>query len=383
MQMNKTSRVRNRASTEHRIIYKSSFGRIAYGLSCGFLCCFPRISRLIMRELASPVKLPVRHTLRAWRWGLTRFNYRLYGLLQAGNPADYLSDYEAFRTWRINKDFNRVVHNKLAFGLLMKRFGIPTPEILGVIREGVFYPLDSRRAMAPTAFPGKLLEPGERLVLKPISANHGIGLIILAQTENGHQVNGVDMPSYALANTIAKLDHHLVSEFVTQGEYGAKLYPHTVNTIRVMTFWDEEAAEPFVAGAVQRIGTSRSFPVDNFKGGTGGLSASIEDETGKLGPGAMATVDGRVTWHPHHPETHAPIQGVIIPSWLEIRKNVLEYADKFAFAPAIAWDIVPTDSSFSILEGNASAGMPVVQVHEPMLTDPRIKRFYHYHGVIT
>jgi hypothetical protein len=377
--MNRTSRVTNRAPAEQRIIHERGFGRIVYGLRC----CFPRVSRLVTTELASPVRLPVWHTLRAWRRGLTRFNYQLYGLVQAGNAADYLSDHEVLGTWRINKDFDGVIRNKLAFCLLMKRFGIPTPEILGMIQKGVFYPLDSWRAMSPTVFLRELFRPGERLVLKPISGFHGTGLIILTRTDNGYQVNGDDTLSHALAHTISTLDHYLVSEFVTQGEYGAKLYPHTVNTIRAMTFWDEETAEPFVARVVQRIGTSRSFPVDNFKAGTGGLSASIEDETGMLGPGAMATVEGRVSWHPRHPETHAPIQGVVVPSWLEIRKKVLEYADKFAFAPCIAWDIVPTESGFSILEGNATGGMPVLQVHEPMLIDSRIKRFYRYHGVIS
>lgn len=124
-------------------------------------------------------------------------------------------------------------------------------------------------------------------------------------------------------------------------------------------------------------------PVDNFRSGQGGLSASINTRSGKLGPGAMVNSKGQVTWHAYHPESKAPIQGVVVPAWRQIRARILEYADRFAFAPCIGWDIVLKDSGFSIIEGNSTPGLQVLQIHGPILTDQDIRRFYKYHKVIS
>ena len=130
----------------------------------------------------------------------------------------------------INGSFAELVNNKLAFPLLMKRYGMPTPEIRGVIHKGLFYPLHSGRTMEPSIFLNELWKPGERLVLKPIKGFHGIGFIMVARSENGYQLNGEDTPLHAITDIINELDNYVVTEFVTQGEYGAQytLIPPTL-----------------------------------------------------------------------------------------------------------------------------------------------------------
>ena len=75
----------------------------------------------------------------------------------------------------------------------------------------------------------------------------------------------------------------------------------------------------------------------------------------------MVSAKARVTWHTLHPETKAPIQETVVPEWAKIRTSLLDYADQFSFAPCLRWDIVPTDSGFSILEANSTPGLPVLQ----------------------
>ncbi len=340
------------------------------------------IGDMVKHELKSSVNLPLRHTLRAWRHGLKRFSYRMYGLVDSGDPAEYLSDYEFIKTERINGKFVPVIKNKLLFSLLMKRCGMPTPETFGVIHKGLFHPLDSERIMGPSKFLNAFLKTDEPLVLKPIRSGHGVGFMVVQRKARGCHLNGEYTPLSFLTGLIGKLDQYVVTQFVTQREYSARLYPDTINTIRVLTFWDTAAAKPFIGRAVHRIGASRSHPVDNFKAGGGGLSALIDQDTGELGPGAMVSAGGRVSWHTHHPESQAQIQSVVVPSWAEIKVRILECADRFAFTPYIAWDFVPTESGLSILEGNNKSGMAALQVHGPMLADPRIRRFYKYHRVI-
>lgn len=316
-----------------------------------------------------------RHTLRAWRHGFLRFHYRLYGLDAAGDPLEYVSDLACYLTHdRINGRFNELVSNKYAFGRLLRLLGAPVPDIKGVITRGAFRPLDGVRALTATEFLRQGVTPGQHLALKPIWGFHGYGFFGLARDGGGYRVDGEAVATARLAELIGGLDDYLVSDFVNQGEFSRRFHPRTVNTIRIVTLWDGD--RPFVARAVLRIGTSRSFPVDNFQAGHGGLSVLIDMESGSLGLGALADAGGKPEWHTHHPESGVPIAGVVIPFWGELRDRVLDYASCLAFIRSIGWDIVLTDDGFSILEGNPTPGMPVLQVHGPMLADPRVRRFY-------
>lgn len=178
------------------------------------------------------------------------------------------------------------------------------------------------------------------------------------------------------------LDRQVVTGFVTQGRYGAALFPDTTNTMRIVTLVDPDTHEPFIARAVQRIGNARSFPVDSFSLGQGGLCALVDIASGRLGPGAMIEKNRQVSWHEHHPETGAAISGVKIPNWPDIHRGVLQCARRFAFVPCIAWDIAITEPGFTAIEGNSATGVRVLQVHGPLLADPRVRRFYAHHGVV-
>jgi hypothetical protein len=371
--------IRERIIREQRIIRREdAFANVVNY----YVSYFKKITGMIVNEFRSTAKLSFLHSIKAWRMGFTRFNYRMYGLVQPGNPVDYVSDYEAVRQLRVSGMFAETLSNKLFFSLLMKHHGMPTPAIYGIIRKGRFYSMDAPEAMEPAGFLKEFCKPEEQMVLKPLRGWHGFGFLKVAYNDQGYQINGDAIPLSDLVSIISKLDNYIVIEFVRQGEYGEQLYPYTTNSIRVLTFWDAETSAPFIAGVSQRIGTSRSYPVDNFMGGCGGLSATVDPDSGELGLAAMVDAEGHVTWYSNHPETQARIKGVVIPSWIEIRRDILTYAGRLAFVPCIAWDIVPTYSGFSIIEGNPFSGMPVMQVHAPMLTNPRIRNFYRKHGVI-
>lgn len=339
-----------------------------------------RLRAFIKEDRQKKPQLSWRHTLRAWRHGFERFHYKLYGLDQGGDPTRFVSDFSMLLTHhRINGRFSELVNNKYAFGLLLNLLGIPTPKIKGLVIKGTFYPRDEARTLKGSEFLQAAINPGEHLVLKPIWGYHGFGFISLVRGDEGCRLNNENVSLSLAAGMIDSLDNYIVTEFVQQGEFSRGLYAPTPNTIRLVTLWDPEKAEAFVARAVLRIGTSRSFPVDNFKAGQGGLSALIHPQSGELGPGAMADATGKPIWYPRHPESHSPIQGVFIPAWAELRAKILKYAGRFAFIPCIGWDIILTDGGFSILEGNSTPGMPVFQVHGPLLANPQVKRFYQHY----
>ena len=137
-----------KVTAEQQLIHKLEFGiRVRE-----FLSHIQRVVAMVIKDLREPVDLSRQHGLRAWRRGFKRFNYRIYGLAQSGDPNDYLSDYQALKQMPINDRFSSVVNNKLMFPLLMKHHGMPTPEIHGVIRKGTFYPHHSAPVLQPEEF---------------------------------------------------------------------------------------------------------------------------------------------------------------------------------------------------------------------------------------
>ena len=120
---------------------------------------------------------------------------------------------------------------------------MPTPEISGLIRKGIYYPLHSGSALQPAKFLSEVCAVGERIVVKPLRGWHGTGIVIVEQTKSRYKINGDNVSLAALSDIIGSLDNYVVTEFVKQGEYGARLYPRTTNTIRVVTFWDAETGQ--------------------------------------------------------------------------------------------------------------------------------------------
>jgi hypothetical protein len=219
-------------------------------------------------------------------------------------------------------------------------------------------------------------------VLKPV---YGFGgrdvLVCRTAADGGVRVDGEATTRAAFERRVDGLDGYLVTAHVEQADYAARLYPDAVNTLRVLTLRDPDTGEPFVADAVQRIGTDRSAPVDNWS--RGGLSAAVRDD-GTLSAAARWDGDaGRLRRHAAHPDTGATVEGVRVPGWPAVRDGVLAMAEAVPQLPRVGWDVVATgDGAFTLLEVNAHAGVETLQIHRPHLADPRVRRFYEAHGVV-
>lgn len=320
----------------------------------------------------------------AWRAFVRGFSPRAFTLyeLDRNDPMLYLSDYGSLvRSVGVNAQYDFIINNKLIAWTLLTGLSIPAPSLLGVIEKG--------RLRAYPECPGpvrltlqELLQQHRKLVLKPVRGLKGLGVIFLEQTEARITLNGSPLTGEQLQTKIQELDGFIVTEFVAQAAYARRFYPRTTNTVRLLTVWDSTRDQPFVASAVQRIGTSRSFPVDNWRAGQGGLSASVNLATGELGPGASMNPNGRLLWCDSHPETGQRIAGEVIPGWVTVTEGVLAAATRLFFAPLIGWDVVVCEEGFSVLEINGKPGVWALQSHQPLLADPRVRRFYREHGVI-
>jgi hypothetical protein len=256
--------------------------------------------------------------------------------------------------------------------LLLAGLGAPVAKVYAESFQGRFgYYGDD-----PSVFDLKsLLRKHRQLVIKPRGGSGGKGIQFVTWQNDELRING-RRAKYLPEPT----EDYVITELLMQHEYAATIYPHTTNTCRVLTMWDYNCNEPFIGFAVHRFGTGRSFPVDNW--GSGALSASIDIETGVLGRAAAKPIGSKLQWHEQHPETREQIEGVSTPGWDSIKHRIVAIARKFASTPYIGWDLVVTDESFAIIEGNNRPSVDLLQIHQPLLVDERVAQFYRRHGVV-
>jgi hypothetical protein len=58
---------------------------------------------------------------------------------------------------------------------------------------------------------------------------------------------------------------------------------------------------------------------------------------------------------------------------------VMELMGIFPDLEFAAWDMLPVDDGWCVIEGNDTMGVDVLQVHGGLLADDRIRQFMAYH----
>lgn len=346
------------------------------------------------------ISMPWKRRLWLWRRGFMSRSDVLYGIDDDAEYERYLSDYERQRTAYINGDRSVALDNKLVFHWMLQSFDEHRVDTYGLIADGRFHDANGLRPMTDGAtattvavadespepmdaseWVTRRLRAQGSLVLKPVGGSGGQGVRFCSFEDGRFRVGGEELTAPEFQSMIAGLDEYLVTEEVEQADYADELYPGATNTIRVLTMYDPVADEPFVPVAVHRIGTDESAPVDNFSGG--GLTAEVDRDTGELSEAVSYPYTGRLRWHESHPDTDARIEGTRVTGWPEIREEILDMADAFSHTPYIGWDVAVTgDGEFAVIEANNCSDVNLLQIHRPLLDDPRARRFYAYHDVI-
>lgn len=220
------------------------------------------------------------------------------------------------------------------------------------------------------------------LIVKPYTGGGGARISKVKFHQNKLHFEGACTSYSDFERTVINNDkaNFLMTEIIKQTGPLAEVYPNTLNTIRILTMFDHHTNKPFIARAVQRIGTKKSVVVDNFT--AGGISALIDIESGILGKGAHYPNGDKLIWYSSHPDTDVGFEGLRIDNWEEIKNYVLNLSQQYFYIPYIGWDIVPMEDDFMILEANSNSDVNLLQIHGGLLKDERIKEFYKYHHVI-
>ena len=294
----------------------------------------------------------------------------------------FLSDLQRWMTREVNGDYSIVVNNKILFTQGFRNFCRVAP-INAIWRNGRIIPYDDVWEKCVT---GQLDEP-RKFVIKPLGGGGGGNVYfvqvgkkraVIESNEEGRERFTLPVDRMMEIFKGAKVPF-MVNEFVYQGSFSKSLYPLTVNTVRMLVVRDPETLLPHVVRTVQRMGTSASYPIDNFT--LGGLSAEIDVETGVVGPAVAAAGPYKGTFWDHHPNTGEPISGQVVPNWQAI---IEEMKTLFLQVPYIAYcgfDLILMDDGVVVLEGNSYSQVRLFQMHRPLLTDPVYVKVLDHYGI--
>lgn len=306
----------------------------------------------------------------------------IYGLRE-NDFSNYISDYqENVRAVHINKPLNNLINDKLIFPELLKPF-IEVPETHALIENGKIVQYGGGRSLKSWEKVLEFVRINAPLILKPIGGDGGVGILKVSWNLDSKSfvLNQEEVKEVELLSKLQRLEHYMISEFVKQATYSQIIYPHSVNTVRLLSMIDPETGKAFIVAAAHRIGNDMSYPVDNCA--MGGFTAYIDKDTGILGRAvSVKKFRDKLVWHEVHPDTNERIAGVQIPNWDLVVRKVLEMAENISFVPYLGWDVVITEDGFTVLEANDGADLKLHQVHEPLLVNPNVKSFYRFHKVI-
>lgn len=331
---------------------------------------------------SSAVPLGVR--LGMWRRGFLSESLTIYRLADPAQASPYLSDYRRYaRAWGVNRPFEHVLDDKLVFWGLLSHLSPHVAPVTGLVRDGLLFRLgmggpEGRGAEGLDALGGL----GAKLVLKPLKASGGLGVAVYERRADGrHLLDRAPVTPDGLRAAVGR-GTFIVCPFVEQAAYARQIFPEVANTVRLLTLYDDERQEAFVAAAAHRFGArSGGAVVDNWV--QGGLAAGVDLATGVLGAACAFPRRGRLEPRPAHPDTGAPIEGVRIPGWEAVRDGVAALASRLPFLPYVGWDVIVTDDGgFAIIEGNNRPAVNIVQLERGLLADPRAERFFRRRGVL-
>lgn len=334
-----------------------------------------RLVRALRYQKKTPLSVPPAQRLRALRHGFRSSVYTLYDLGHH-DPRDYLPDTVFREATNINgKVCQNILRDKLLFSQLLGGV-FRMPEVFALVDHGQFHPLGEKKTLT------EILEAHGGFILKPSDGWQGVGIFSVTGRQGELRINGQPSALTALEEQVAQLNGYLVTERIVQDGYAHDIFPGSVNSIRITTMQDpDDHHRPFVAVAVHRFGSRTTGPTDNVH--RGGLMAQIDLQTGIMGSAIKFPHEtgGSLSWYVQHPDTGAVIEGQAVPRWSMLQQQLLELVGAFPFFRYVGWDVIVTQDTFWLVEGNHNPS-PAVQVFHPYLRDPKIRRFFEYHGVI-
>jgi hypothetical protein len=246
----------------------------------------------------------------------------------------------------------KVLNDKLSFNQFCRERNLPTVRIYAMIADGAFsWTGEDQREL-----------PQESLFVKPKKGKGGRG------TErwtfrNGAYVSpeGYSLGRHELTERLTELSRDrplLVQKCLFNHPELENLTAGALSTLRMYTMLNERS-QPEHIFTMLRMSRYSASVVDNAH--RGGIAASVDPETGKLGKATDSGMLARTGWLERHPVTGEQIVGRVVPFWRETLDLVAAAHHQLQSAFVIGWDIGITSDGPRIVEGNKAPDIEIEQ----------------------
>jgi len=323
-----------------------------------------KISKLVNDPKLSKTYFP--QTPRKSKWGIWRDNllwltkhrevnhyYYLYGLDRKNIGAEKeVLPYRIFRRIRdsrnqhpkdVNFNYASLLRDKFIFGQLLSSLQFPTPKNIALINNGQLTWLDSMKTVPLTSIAQETKGTIDGFC-KKLTGQMGEGAFPLRIQEGKIYNSDTELSAEQLEQKI--IGHYLFQERIAQHPNISILHPYSVNTIRLITFNNQDKIEVF-SGSM-RIGTKKR-KVDNWN--SGGIAVSIDLQSGTLrGPGFYKPGFGGCV--EAHPDSGVELHGYQLPYFKESIDLVCRLHRYLYGIHSIGWDIAITPNGPILVEGN-------------------------------
>ncbi|WP_303317703.1 sugar-transfer associated ATP-grasp domain-containing protein [Flavivirga abyssicola] len=252
-------------------------------------------------------------------------------------------------------EISSISDNKLSFALYCEKNNLPTPILVSYNLNSSFFfngtiiTINTKPDLI--SFFESIFKNNkqEKLFLKLFNGFGGKGCILLERKKLKVQIE-------KFGDSILK-NCYVHQEVIIQHPDVNKIYPSSVNTLRIDTYIDKQQ-NIHVLSALMRFGIGGSF-TDNAS--TGGLYISVNTETGKLqGKGRQDIIKGGKEFT-KHPDSNTVLNGYKIPFVTE-SCNLVKLASKSLPNKIIGWDIAITKNGPVIIEGNYGPSLHMTDV---------------------
>ena len=297
----------------------------------------------------------------------------------SGRPGDYITAAEAERMYALKKrgaGWLRNLDDKVLFDELKRASGLPLPRLLGQTRMGSFASPDGEVRSLPTAEAlaaelASMIEvsPTGAVFAKPVMANKGSGVHRVSPETLGKKAADVlDAVSY---------NDYLFQEAIRQHDGMSALYPHSLNTLRVLV-GRREGKAPHVLSVIVRMGRG-GRSMDNAH--AGGVFVGVNAETGALKPYGHELFFFGGRRFERHPDTGVVFEGYQVPLF-DGAMDLARRAHETLPHPYAEWDIGITPDGPVLIECNSGPYLLMMDVaHGGLKADPVFRAFLDTHGV--
>lgn len=243
---------------------------------------------------------------------------------------------------------------------------VPSPPCLGVVDPAGSYRDVIRSAVEANG--------GKKVIIKPVMGHAGQG-ILLAQHEAGKIKILTGTEDLCLDDFTLDV-RSIIQDVVEQDSSVAAIYPHSVNTVRIITLLTADM-EVVVVGAKMRFGNNGSF-VDNSS--TGGINVGLDKHSGILNNFGCDKHGNRYS---HHPATGAEFGGFRVPQWDLIVNLAAKVQKACTFYRLVGTDIAVAPNGPVLIEANANPDIIGLELAAgPILRDPEVFRAFRKYNLL-